>query len=446
LRDAGSRKAGTGLLTSLLVKAGLRFADPAEEAAFFGEVARYRYFAGVALMLGAAIFYMFHLWDPIIDPVHADAAYRIRVFWVCPLVLLSAVLVLLPGMGRFYEPAATFGTVAGGVGMSVICATLDRGIDYGAAGILLVMLFVFSMVPLRIGYFLIFCAAIGAAFWAAHILSGNYSPGMPFVNVLLVGTGIFLGILSAVWRERQARRQFHTLKQLAQSHVRVEELLHSMLPPTIVDRIQSGETMIADEHREVSIVFSDLVGFTDLSRRVSATELITILNGLFSRFDAAAEQHGMHKIKTIGDAYMAVGGITGDHPRETHCERAALFAFAMQRAVAEVSIELDVKLDIRVGLHIGPVVAGVIGKSRPAFDCWGESVNLASRLESSALPGGVQISESAYERLRHLYPIEVHRQIDLKGIGLTTVYLLLPPTAPPPPPLRGQAALASRSL
>ncbi len=418
------------------MKAGLRFEDPAEEAAFFGEIARsYRVFAGVALILGAAIFYMFHLWDPIIDPVHAEAAYRIRVYFVCPAVLLTAVALLIPRSERFYEPIATFGTIVGGVGMSVICGTLDRGIDQGAAGILLVMLFVFSLVPLRIPYFATFCAAIGGSFWAAHFFSGSYSPGMPLVNFLLVGTGIFLGMISAVWRERSARKQFHTLKQLNQSHLRIEELLHSMLPRSIVDRIQSGETMIADEHGEVSIVFSDLVGFTDLSRRVGATELITILNRLFSSFDAAADRHGMHKIKTIGDAYMAVGGITADHPFEDHCERAAEFAFAMQRAVSTISAELDVQLSIRVGLHIGPVVAGVIGKSRPAFDCWGEAVNLASRLESSASPGGVQISESAYQRLRTRYPIEVHREIDLKGIGLTTVYLLLPPV-----PASAQAA------
>jgi class 3 adenylate cyclase len=414
----------------------LRFEDPAEEAAFFGEIARsYRVFAGVALILGAAIFYMFHLWDPIIDPVNADAAYRIRVYVVCPAVLLTAVALLIPNSERLYEPIATVGTIIGGVGMSVICGTLDRGIDHGSAGILLVMLFVFSLIPLRIAYFAIFCAAIGGSFWAAHIISGNYSPGMPFVNLLLVGTGIFLGIVSAVWRERSARKQFHTLKQLNQSHLRIEELLHSMLPRSIVDRIQSGETMIADEHGEVSIVFSDLVGFTDLSRRVSATELITILNRLFSSFDAAADRHGMHKIKTIGDAYMAVGGITADHPFEDHCERAAEFAFAMQRAVAKISAELDVHLNIRVGLHIGPVVAGVIGKSRPAFDCWGEAVNLASRLESSAAPGGVQISESAYQRLRNLYPTEVLRQVELKGIGLTTAYLLLPRVDAPAQPV-----------
>ena len=143
----------------LLVRSGLRFEDPSEEIAFFGEIASgYRVFAGLALILGAAIFYMFHLWDPIIDPSGAEAAYRIRVYLICPLVLLTALLLLIPPLERFYEPIATFGTVAGGVGMSVICGTLERGIDYGAAGILLVMLFVFSMIPLRIGYFVIFCA------------------------------------------------------------------------------------------------------------------------------------------------------------------------------------------------------------------------------------------------------------------------------------------------
>lgn len=414
-------------MTSLLARAGLRFEDPAEERRFFLHYAsRYRLVAGGSLVLGALIFYMFNLWDPIIDPARAEAAYRIRLFWVCPLVLATAIALFIPKSERFYEPIATLGLVIGGVGMSVICATLDRGIDYGAAGILLVMLFAFTLIPVRFIWFAIFCAAIGGSFVAAHFVSGSYSPGMPLVNLLLVGTGIFLGIVSAVWRERMARQQFRTLDALNLSHQRVEELLHSMLPRSIVDRIQRGESMIADEHGEVSIVFSDLVGFTALSRRLSATDLIIVLNRLFSSFDAAAEQHGMHKIKTIGDAYMAVGGITEDHPFEDHCERAAEFAFEMQRAVAEVSIELDMPLDIRVGLHIGPVVAGVIGRSRPAFDCWGESVNMASRLESSARPGAVQISEHAYERLRHLYPVEVHRQVELKGIGLTDVYLLLP--------------------
>ena len=369
---------------------------------------------------------LFSLWDPIIDASHADEAFKVRAYVVTPLVWLCAGALFVPKAERLYEPIATLGAIAGGVGMSVICGILDRGIDYGAAGILLVLLFVFTLLPVRLVYFLIFCAAIGGSFWIVQSVSKNYSNGMPLVNFMLIGTAVFLGIVSAIWRERQARQQFRTLKALNQSHARVEELLHSMLPRQIVRRIQGGETMIADEYGDVSIVFSDLVGFTSLSRRIGASELIALLNRLFSDFDVAAERHGMHKIKTIGDAYMAVGNLIEEHRCDHYAINAAEFAFEMQRAVAALGEGLGYPLHIRVGLHIGPVVAGVIGSSRPAFDCWGEAVNLASRLESSAAPGAVMISEAASERLRHIYRIEVLEEVDLKGIGSTRVYLLMP--------------------
>jgi class 3 adenylate cyclase len=226
-----------------------------------------------------------------------------------------------------------------------------------------------------------------------------------------------MGGVAVVTRELGARREFRARN-------RVEELLHSMLPADIVARIQSGETHIADLHSEVSIVFSDLVGFTELSRRMGASELVRVLNRLFSEFDRAAEQHGMHKIKTIGDAYMAVGGVVGSDGDKSPALCAADFACSLHTIAERLSEELGIALRVRVGLHVGPVVAGVIGTSRPAFDCWGEAVNLASRLETASRPGAVLMSDSAYQLLRDDFPIEEQDKVQLKGIGEAKVYLL----------------------
>jgi class 3 adenylate cyclase len=148
------------------------------------------------------------------------------------------------------------------------------------------------------------------------------------------------------------------------------------------------------------------------------------LNLLFTEFDQAAERFGMHKIKTIGDAYMAVGGVVSSASAEAAAQGAAEFAFEILRVTRKVSAELRVPLDLRVGLHVGSVVAGVIGTSRPAFDGWGEAVNLASRLESAAGPGSVLISERASRLLKSSYHTEVLEQVTLKGIGATTVFVL----------------------
>ena len=195
-----------------------------------------------------------------------------------------------------------------------------------------------------------------------------------------------------------------------------------MLPHEVVQRIQNGETAIADAYGEVAIVFADLVGFTELSRRFSASHLVELLNRIFSAFDRLAERHGLERIKTIGDCYMAATGISrgrGDPSRA-----AAAFALDLQGVVAEISQEFDYPLNARVGLHVGPVVAGVIGVQRPAFDCWGESVNLAERLETAAAPGDILVSEAAYWRLKSEFTVTPLEAVELKGIGRTRIYRL----------------------
>jgi class 3 adenylate cyclase len=369
------------------------------------------------LFMGGALLVVFILWDRWIDPVGARTTSLIRLFFLAPLVWLCA-LVLSPRWRPGQIEALMCGVSALATGtVCLICAILVGGINVIASGLLLVIIFPFALLPMRVPWYLLFCAATLASYLAAQALAVSFSPGMPLINLITLTTGMFMGGVALVTRELSARGEFR-------ARDRIEELLHSMLPADIVRRIQGGETQIADLHHEVSIVFSDLVGFTELSRRISAAELVQILNRLFSEFDRAADRYGMHKIKTIGDAYMAVGGVVGEAGDRSPAMCAAEFACAIHTITDEIAVELGIPLKVRVGLHVGPVVAGVIGTSRPAFDCWGEAVNLASRLETASRPGAVLMSESAYRLLRDAYPIEEQTNIQLKGIGEAKAYLL----------------------
>ena len=414
----------------LLTRFGLRFADPADEQAFYEVfLTRRLLFSRMMLVFAALLLVFFIYWDQIIDPVGARTTMWIRIGVVAPACFGCAFALRWPWARRWFEPmiVATGSLVT--IALSAICAILDGGYNLVAAGMLLILLFVASLFRVRTPAYLVFAALTLAGYFAGLIWAHGYAPRMTAMNLLMITSALIVSTMSVISRELGARAEFRAQGEIVRSHARIEELLHSMLPAAIVRRIQAGETLIADQHDEVSIVFSDLVGFTQLSRRIDATRLVAVLNQLFTAFDAAAAEHGMHKIKTIGDAYMAVGGVVDAASAHGPAENAAGFAFAMVRITRELSAAIDIPLDVRVGLHVGPVVAGVIGTSRPAFDCWGESVNLASRLESNSSPGAVLISEHAWQLLRDRHTIEVHHAVNLKGIGDTHVYLMRPPEA-----------------
>jgi len=178
-----------------------------------------------------------------------------------------------------------------------------------------------------------------------------------------------------------------------------EKILHNILPSKIADRIVAGEKTIADTHASVSVFFSDIVGFTKISQRISATELVRMLNSLFTQFDRLAQKHGLEKIKTIGDAYMAVCGVPESN--EQHAYHVAMFALDVQSLMADFRENAGEDITIRIGLHCGSVVAGIIGEAKFAFDLWGDAVNTASRMESHGEAGKIHVSE---EFVRNLTP------------------------------------------
>ena len=194
-----------------------------------------------------------------------------------------------------------------------------------------------------------------------------------------------------------------------------ERLLLNILPPSIAERLKAGEAVIADQFDDLTVLFGDVVDFTPLSAKMPPAQVVELLNRVFSAYDGLAERYSLEKIKTIGDAYMAVGGLTGDAAGCT--ERVAMMGVEMIEAAEKVGKETSTNLRIRVGMHVGPAVAGVIGIRKFIYDVWGDTVNTASRMESSGVPGRVQVSGLTYERLKSSFDFEPRGNIDVKGFG-----------------------------
>lgn len=201
-----------------------------------------------------------------------------------------------------------------------------------------------------------------------------------------------------------------------------ENLLQNMMPPVIAHRLKQGESVIADSYEDVSILFIDLVGFTELSGRISPEEVIVILNAVFSTFDEIAEACGLEKIKTIGDAYLAVAGVPEWTP--DHANRAAKMALRVRDVMPMLNQHLGTSLQVRIGIHAGSVVAGVIGSKKYAYDLWGDAVNIASRMESHGAPGRVHCSESLYQHLRQQFSFTDRGTMPIKGKGEMQTYFL----------------------
>ncbi len=227
----------------------------------------------------------------------------------------------------------------------------------------------------------------------------------------------FEGLVQDITERKQAEQALKAEQEKS------ENLLLNILPKEIVNQLKSGNNAIASRSENVSILFADIVDFTALSSQVSPNELVTMLNGIFSSFDMLADQLGLEKIKTIGDAYMVVGGLPT--PRSDHAEAIAEMALAMQKSISTFKRGDGTTFSLRIGINTGPVVAGVIGIRKFIYDLWGDAVNVASRMESHGLAGGIQVTQATYELLRHKYEFWHRGKIFVKGRGEMDTYMLL---------------------
>lgn len=220
------------------------------------------------------------------------------------------------------------------------------------------------------------------------------------------------------------------LKRLQAEQEKSERLLLNILPEPIARRLKQEQRTIADNFAQVTVLFADIVGFTELSARVSPTDLVELLNQIFTAFDQLADQHDLEKIKTIGDCYMVVGGLP--RPQKDHAEAIAEMALDMLDEIARFNARFGkerhpaqpASYSIRIGINTGPVVAGVIGRKKFIYDLWGDTVNIASRMESHGIPGCIQVTAATYEKLQDKYQFEERGVINVKGKGEMVSYWL----------------------
>lgn len=221
--------------------------------------------------------------------------------------------------------------------------------------------------------------------------------------------------------DRAHRASFVLREALEEERARTEELLYNVLPPKVAQRLKDGE-IVADSFSDASVIFIDVIGFSALAKSISPGHLVDLLNAFFSLADRSAERCGVEKVKTIGDAYLAISG--GNAPARNSAVAALAFARAVIDGLPEVKAECGIDLPIRIGIHSGAVVGGVIGATRMAYDYWGETMNIASRIESAAGLNGVAVSEATWMRVRDEAQFEPPETLVLKGVGEMAVYRL----------------------
>jgi guanylate cyclase len=281
---------------------------------------------------------------------------------------------------------------------------------------------VFSGSRQAVGWFAAFAVLVGVS----ALIDGLLPEPDPPIPTWLVITFFALDILGPAVTtfallEYFVRSRDRAYRLLAEEQERSETLLLSIFPRPIAERLKVSRGVIAERSDEVSVLFADITGFTPAAERLPAEEVVVLLNEIFSAFDELVAAHGLEKIKTIGDGYLVAAGIPT--PRADHAEATARLALAMRETLADLPAAAG--LSLRVGIDSGPVVAGVIGRSKFGYDLWGDTVNTASRMQSHAPAGTIQVTERTYGRLAEGFTFERRPGVAVKGKGEMTTYLLL---------------------
>jgi class 3 adenylate cyclase len=269
-----------------------------------------------------------------------------------------------------------------------------------------------------------------AAFAGLVVISGAIDPALaasaPHIPNGVVVAFFMLNVVGVTTTAYVLLQYFVRGREREQA--KAERLLLNVLPAPVAARLKQDDGTIADACAEVTVLFADIVDFTPLSARLSPHELVAVLDRVFAAWDRLAARYGVEKIKTIGDAYMAAAGIP--LPRQDHAQAITEMAVAMRPEAARIASETGLPLQVRIGIDTGPVIAGVIGRTKFIYDLWGDTVNTASRMESHAPPGTIQVTQRTYDSLQDQYELRPRGTIEVKGKGPLTTYLLIGPREP----------------
>lgn len=399
----------------------LRRFEREEERQFQAEYARRSIpFVRVSLPIAVVLFLLFLSWDSIIDPSALPYTLAVRLAF-CAVAIGVLLLTFTDWFVRRAQIVLSLTLIAGATSVLVVLYIVPDGFTLGIGGVLLVIMYAFGFFRLLLVPAAIACVVIvtisNGLIWSAG--------SAPFVYAnfnLFVISACIIGLCYAALLEWMERNTFVINLALAREKDITDAMLRNFLPDRIVERLKQGETNVAEAVGEATVLFADLVGFTGIADRVSPGHLIEILRDVFSRFDEIADQKGVEKVKTIGDSYMVVGGLR--NPSSDSTANVAEFAIEALNAIDQIGRQQGQPLQIRIGIATGALVSGVIGTKVPIFDLWGDTVNLASRLESEGVPNAIHVSESTYWRLHTQYEFEDRGEIDLKGGARVHAYLL----------------------
>jgi len=410
----------------------LRFGDPALESAFradqfqlnIGNI-RFAFVAGIALWIAWGLLLRPHILA--LQDQRVDAVIRWGVF--IPMLILGFALTFTSIFSRIWEwVSVAIAVVTIVVWVYYASNVLTLPAEYGYIGVILITAFSYTLLRLRF-VLVVLITLVGIAAYVPYAFTARYIVDVSRVlaTLYLLSFGA-LGGMAAYWMERYTRLLFVRRRQLDEERTRSDILLRNILPQAIVEQLKtsSGER-IAQAFDEVSVVFVDAVGSTEQAARTTPEEFADALDRLFRWFDEIADRHGLEKIKTIGDAYMAVAGAPVSMP--DHSGAALAMAVEILEGCGDLRWPSGDPIVVRGGVATGPAVAGVIGERKFAYDVWGDTVNLASRLEEQGEPGQFLIAERTAEDAVDRYTVGPVRVLDIKGKGPTRARALLGPAA-----------------
>lgn len=377
----------------------------------------------IALIIAAALYAVFAILDFIIIPEGRWTALLVRFAFAIPVFLLGYMATYRNYFRKRVQPLVMSVVYAAGLGIALIAFSYqDARSDLHLTGTLLPIFWAFLYSGLRFINAVTVSLLLTLTYDALFI---GFSE-MPFEVLVsynfFLFTSIVISVLGGYTIECYYRRDFINQQLIRQEKQNNEQLLLNILPRYIAEELKTQPGTIAKDYESITVLFADLVAFSELSQKNSAHQVVSLLNEIFSVFDKLTDKFGLEKIKTIGDAYMVTNNLRSNNPEDIAA--VAEFAFAIQKAVAKFNEEKNHKIQLRIGIHTGPAVAGVIGVKKFVYDVWGNTVNIASRMESSCPVNKIQVSESTYNLLKSDYRFEDRGELEVKGQGKLRAYIL----------------------
>lgn len=403
----------------------LQFSDPDVEAAFRdadnrAAVGRARFMTLLAFVLSLPFGWL----DLVLSPDYLGVLVILRAIGSVALLAIAALTIWWPSVHRCIQFVAC-GALAVYSWCTVAAVLLtDTPRTYASVGTVLLMLGLVGVIRVRFRSALMTAIATFPLVGLALLIERESWQLVAF-DVLSLVTYAVLIVTVAFALERSKRTEFLANRDLDAQRQLSDDLLHNILPEPIARRLRENPSAIAESVDHATVLFADIVGFTPFSAELPPAEIVQLLDLLFGEFDDLCDERGIEKVKTIGDAYMAVAGTP--RPDPDHAASVVELAFDMQRAASAIAPLWPTDLKLRIGISSGPVVAGVIGRRRFAYDLWGDTVNTASRMESHGVPNRIQVSESTYELLKNRYEFSEPQEMDIKGKGTKSTYFLVGP-------------------